>query len=284
MHPILRVLTDPVRFRRAILNRRPAAAFVDRLEYDALPRPHYAYGVFQAAAEARTLGLSAISAIEFGVAGAAGLLVLEDLATQVERETGVTVQVFGFDTGSGMPPPKDHRDMPYVWAAGQFSPHDDFRKRLTRSTFVAGDVADTVPTFVQTFNPAPIGFVSLDLDYYSSTASALGLFDADPRYLLPRVFCYLDDIVGDDHELHSEFAGELLAVHEFNESHAMRKIAPIYGLRHKRKIPAQWNDQIFVAHLFDHPLYNVYTNPRWPRPKVAGLTTAPTPPSPSPAR
>jgi hypothetical protein len=43
----------------------------------------------------------------------------------------------------------------------------------------------------------PIGFIAFDLDYYSSTMSALKVLDAEYKYLLPRVACYFDDIVGD---------------------------------------------------------------------------------------
>ena len=261
------IATDPAQRKRYFLKRSASATFPERLAYDALPRPNYAYGVYRAALEAKALEIPAISAIEFGVAGAAGLFDLERIAGEVERETGVAVQVYGFDTAAGMPPPVDYRDMGYVWATGQFAPHEDFRPRLKKAKFVIGDVAETVPRFCGEFNPAPIGFVAFDLDYYSSTVHALELFEADSSKLLPRVICYMDDIVGDDHELHSAFTGELLAIEEFNAAHAMRKVAPINLLRHKRKIPSVWNDQMFVAHIFDHPLYNQYTNPRWPKPK-----------------
>jgi hypothetical protein len=89
------------------------------------------------------------------------------------------------------------------------------------------------------------------------------MFDGPTTGFLPRVFCYVDDCIGDDHELHCEFAGELLAIREYNDAHPRRKIAKIHGLRHKRKIPQAWNDMMFAAHLFDHPQYNTYTNPRW---------------------
>lgn len=259
--------SNPRQWHRYWLKRSAAAPLSRRLAYDAIRRPHYAYGVYRSALDAKALGLPAISAIEFGVAGAAGLFDLEYVATEVERETGIRVEVFGFDTAAGMPPPVDHRDMPNVWATGQFAPHEDFRPRLTKAKFVIGDVSKTVPGFCAQFKPAPVGFVAFDLDYYSSTVQALRLFDAPAEFLLPRVICYMDDIIGDDHELHCEFVGELLAVKEFNDSHPMRKVAPIYGFRNKRLIPAVWNDQMFVAHMFDHPKYNDYTNPRWPKPK-----------------
>jgi hypothetical protein len=49
------------------------------------PRPQYAYGVFHAADLAKRLGVSAISVIEFGVAGGLGLLALENIAASISQ-------------------------------------------------------------------------------------------------------------------------------------------------------------------------------------------------------
>jgi hypothetical protein len=85
------------------------------------------------------------------------------------------------------------------------------------------------------------------------------LFAGDHVYFLPRVFCYLDDTVGDDDQVvHSEYVGELAAVREFNEASGAMKISPINGLRHKRVVAAPWNDSIYVLHRFDHPEYGTY--------------------------
>ena len=124
---------------------------------------------------------------------------------------------------------------------------------------VLGDIRATVPDFLEAHNPAPIGFVSIDVDFYSSTAAALRLFDGDHRHFLPRVFCYLDDTVGDeDQVVHNDYVGELAAIREFNEANNAMKLSPINGLRHKRRVPAPWNDVIYVLHRFDHPHYGTY--------------------------
>lgn len=68
-----------------------------------------------------------------------------------------------------------------------------------------GNVSDTVKTFVEEFDPAPIGFIAFDLDYYSSTKAALQLLEQPHERFLPRVFCYFNDIVGPPFELHCEF-------------------------------------------------------------------------------
>jgi hypothetical protein len=52
--------------------------------------------------------------------------------------------------------------------------------------------------------------------------------------------------------------GELAAIREFNEAVETAKLAPINGLRHKRVVPAPWNDNIYALHRFDHPDYGVY--------------------------
>lgn len=261
---------DPDVFMQTLLKRSQRASFVRKLDFDAFKKPYYAYGVYHAALQAKALGIPAISAIEFGVFRGKGLVQLEAIADAVAAETGVGIRVFGFGMAVGMPKPHDERDLPYVWTTGLFRmPVKQIRQQLRHAELVLGDVANTVPTFIETHRPPPVGFISIDVDYYSSTVSVLKLFDAAPSHLLPRVFCYLDDCIGGDHELHSRFAGELLAVDEFNAAHPRRKIAPIFGLRHKRRIPAPWNDVMCVLHNFDHPLYGVYMNPKWQDPAAA---------------
>lgn len=280
------ILSSPAHTERAILKRTPSAPFLHKLAFDVHPRPHYAYGLYFAAMEAKALGLDRISAIEFGVAGGAGLKEMENYALEIQPLTGVSIQLYGFDTLTGMPPPTDHRDMPYVWASGLFRPTPKIIESFVKTpTMVIGDVRDTAPRFFVEHNPPPLGFVAFDLDYHSSTVAALKLFEGPESAILPRVFCYFDDIIGDDHELHSEFTGEMLAIKEFNDAHPSRKVAPIHGLRHKRAIPAWWNDVMFVMHAFDHSRYNTYTNPRWKQPaaknKPAPAAHAPAAPAAS---
>ena len=141
---------------------------------------------------------------------------------------------------------------------------DALRARLTTARLVLGDVRQTIPEFVAAGDFAPIGMISFDLDYYSSTAHAFALLDVSPELRLPRVLCYFDDVIGDDWEMHSPYVGELAAIEEYNAGHETSKIAPINGLAHKRKIPAAWNDQIFVSHDFAHPLYDKHIHPsKW---------------------
>ena len=237
--------------------------FEQQVHNDMFPRPHFAYGTYFAALQAKALGHDAISVYEFGVGWGFGLLELEKTASLVQKETGIRVDVFGFDTGSGMPQPIDYRDLPHVWKPGFF--HLDvaaLESKLHSAKLVIGNVKDTVPEFLSTTKPAPIGFVSIDVDYYSSTLDVLKLFDSSEKHLLPRIYCYFDDIVGDDWEVHCEFIGELLAIKEFNDAHPMRKIAKINCFRAKKQHWAPWNEQMYVLHTFDHPDYCRYINPK----------------------
>lgn len=257
---VIRLLLQPGRLVLATLRRLPVGSHALRGALDLYPRPHYAYGVQQAAVLASRLRIPRISVIEFGVAGGAGLAEMDRMARLASADTGVAIDVYGFDTGKGLPKPTDHRDLPYTWREGDFvMDQEALRIRLPQAKLVLGDIEETVPGFLEAYDPAPIGFVSIDVDYYSSTAAALRLFDGDHGHFLPRVFCYLDDIVGDqDQVVHNDYVGELAAVRELNETNDAIKLSPINGLRHKRAVPAPWNDLIYVLHWFDHPDYGTY--------------------------
>ena len=267
---ILDWLVEPHRLLHAAI--RPDAPFLRRLTWDAHPYPQYAYGLYMAAREAQRLGVPAIAAIEFGVAGGNGLLALERHARDIEQLSGVKIAVYGLDAGDGLPPAATNRDLPYVWRHGQFKmDRDALRARLERAELLLGDVADTVGELTERVADTPVGFVSFDLDYYTSTVDALRLFDAPDASLLPRVFCFFDDFIGGDDELHSHFAGELLAIDEFNAAHEQRKLGAIWGLRYKRRIKAHWNESTYVLHCFEHPLYSRYIGrEEWELPLSSG--------------
>lgn len=225
--------------------------------------PQYAYGLLQAGFLSQRLGVGRFSALELGVAGGNGLVELDRLARAMGQTYGFDVEVTGFDLGTGMPGPLDYRDNPYIWQPGFYTMDESLlRSRLTMAQLTLGDIAQTGRSFMAS-KPPPIGFISFDLDYYSSTAAAAGaLLEADLERYLPRVLCYFDDTVGPHEELHCEFTGEMLAIREFNERHSDRKIARINGLGRKlADIADWWVDGIYVLHLFSHPQYNTYIYP-----------------------
>ena len=223
------------------------------LSRDSSTYPHYLWGTMCAAFLASELGLKRISVIEFGVAGGNGLCELERVAEWVEGRSGVKIDVFGFDTGTGLPQPQDYRDLPNLWSEGHFPMDPEkLRARLHKATLILGEVSETVPAFIER-RPAPIGFVSFDLDLYSSTRDAFGILSAAQDLLLPRVVCYFDDIIGFSH---GDFNGERLAIAEFNEQHQLRKISKLYGLRYFTVQEKWWTEMMYMFHLFDHPSYN----------------------------
>jgi len=218
-------------------------------------RPQYLWGALQGINLAKALGHKRVSFLEFGVAGGNGLVALENVANVLEPIFGVEIETHGFDMGTGLPKPVDYRDLPNLWREGFYvMDTEKLASRLKRSKLHLGPVNETVVQFMKS-GSAPVAFISFDLDYYSSTAQAFKLFEADEGVLLPRIHCYFDDIMG---KTFSDFTGERLAIHEFNEASFTRKISPIHGLRFFLPTPARhsiWPDMMFIAHMFDHSLY-----------------------------
>jgi hypothetical protein len=214
-------------------------------------RRAYAWGVVQAAALGKVLGFERISVVELGVGGGAGLISLERIAERAAALSGIAVDVYGFDTGVGLPKPVDYRDAPNMWFEGQCPmDREHVARQLRTASLRLGHVRDTIPQFLAE-SIGPVGFISFDLDLYSSTVDAMALLRADDRALLPRVACYFDNILGHSY---SDFTGERLAIAEFN-AQPMRKISLIHGLRHF--VPKAYRDDrcwecMFFAHIFEH--------------------------------
>ena len=82
---------------------------------------------------------------------------------------------------------------------------------------------NTTKEFFTKMNPAPIAFIANDLDLYSSTINSFNIFNADDKFYLPRIFCYFDDILGDEISMYNDYSGELLAIKEFNDSNKNKK-------------------------------------------------------------
>lgn len=219
-------------------------------------RPHYTWGAIHGIHLAKAIGIDHVSLIEFGVAGGNGLIALEKVAEMVEREFEVGVDVYGFDSGQGLPKPTDYRDLPNIFLEGGY-PIDEnkLRASLKRANLILGLVRETLPAFIAS-KPAPVAFISFDLDLYSSTMDAFQLLKVAPNLLMPRIHCHFDDILGFTFADHN---GERLAISEFNVSNRLRKISPIYGLKYcvpRSYFNASWVEQAYMVHILDHPLYN----------------------------
>jgi hypothetical protein len=261
-HSVKHLLFSPLPFRVQLavylLGKYKLGKFRLRLSLDAVPYPHYAYGMLNAAIQAKALGLDAISALEFGVAGGNGVLAMQDLAEEIQKETGVKFKIYGFDSGSGLPTPSDFRDQEYFWPKGSF-PMDvaALRKRLNQSELVLGDVRETVTTFFDAFAPPPIGFVAFDLDYYSSTKPAFNIFKNRQENYLPRVECYMDDVGSFEVLSASQGTGVLKAIADFN-SESETKIYKKEQVSRFRHFKMGWNDCMYVHHNFNHSQYNTF--------------------------
>lgn len=234
-----------------------------KIACDLILRHQHAYALLAAADEAKRLGFERTTIIEFGVAAGAGLMNLQQIANRIEKATGIGFDIYGFDSGTGMPPPESFKDHPDLYQAGDF-PMDQtaLKARLqTNTRLVIGDVSDTVSQIIKEgFEKRPIGFVSIDVDYYRSTVDSLRILESDAKNYLPKVIVYLDDL---EDMAHNSRCGELAAVYEFNEAHPMRFIERHAFLRGYRLFKnARWIDHIFQCHVLDHETRNVLVQDR----------------------
>ena len=117
---IIKILKSSRKLKRIIRKFR-IGSFSFRMEINALERMPYAYICFNAAKLAKKLGYDRISVIEYGVGEGAGLLSLEEYTVEIKKIFGVQIDIYGFDTGQGLPKPTDYRDLPYHWKEGFFS-------------------------------------------------------------------------------------------------------------------------------------------------------------------
>jgi hypothetical protein len=132
---------------------------------------------------------------------------------------------------------------------------------------VLGAVVDTLPEVIDALGDRPVGFISFDLDLYSSTTDALQLFSSKPDLFLPVVVSYFDDVTGGPGRIGSLFrtagAGQLLAIDEFNQQQALRRIDPLRILRYRRPLDREpWLERMYALHVLDHPLRNPIDNRR----------------------
>jgi hypothetical protein len=259
---LLRVLVYPNSLR-AVLFRRlirlcSLFSYRDRLFANLVERPYYGHCIYEAAQLASRLNYPRMSVIEFGCGGGNGLLNAEMHIAEVAKIFPVEIELYGFDTGAGLPEGKDYRDLLHYFKPAQFKMDaTKLKERLKIGRLVLGEVGETCKTFFSDYDAAPVGCIFHDLDFYSSTRNALTLFDRDAVHFLPRVFMYFDDIIGNNTWLANEFVGEELAINEFNKQHSSKKI--VANRYMPQRYPGQgWVHQIYNYHDFEHPDYNVF--------------------------
>jgi hypothetical protein len=219
-------------------------------------KPTYALPLLHGVLQAILSEYSRMSAIEFGVAEGSGLLDLCKAADYLSDISGVEIAVFGLDSFSGLPKPTGQEDHPELWHQGQFkvSNIDLLETKLPRfARLVKGEVENTTTKLRSLCFGYPIGFVSIDLDYYSSTRHALNVFTFDENYYIPAVPTYLDDVY--NVLTYNPYSGEEKAVIEFNENQNFRKIVnkPNFAI-----------PNFHVCHVLDHPIRTGQIRPKFP--------------------
>jgi hypothetical protein len=221
--------------------------------YGTYRRVQYMYSIYEAAKRAKSIGLAGITIIEFGVASGRGIIAMIKYAEKVSKALNIEINIMGFDSGEGMPVLVDYRDHPEYYTHGDFPMFN--RNRLIdmlpeNAQIVFLDLIKD--SWAKTNFKYPIGFIAVDVDYYSSTQSILKhLLEIDKEMLLPNILMYFDDVVLDNHNI---YQGELLAIHEFNEIESLRKIESHSKiLRHKRMFKNEtWIDNMYQLHVMDH--------------------------------
>lgn len=247
-------LTEPIHLNAISVVVALLGSFRLKVAFDLVLRAHTAYSMLKSAELAKSLGIRRVSVIEFGVAMGAGLLNMCAIGKRVTDATGVAFDIYGFDTGMGMPPPRSYKDHPELYQAGDFPMDvDALQRRLPdNARLIIGPINETVPSFLVSLDAgSPLGFVVIDVDYYYSTKDALQVLGGPATSYLPRVLIYVDDV---EDESHNRFCGELAAVHEFNDENETRKMDRNEFLRGYRVFRnARWIDHMFTLHVFDHP-------------------------------
>jgi hypothetical protein len=238
---------------RSLWNRFPVGSVPLRVDYGIWRRPHYAYGIYRAAALAAQYDSPGVSVIEFGVAGGNGLLTMAEHAAEISAHLHIKIDVVGFDSGSGMPNTTDPRDLPYAWQPGSLTMDEQaLRAALGPARLELGPVEQTVLNAKFKY---PVGFIAFDLDYYSSTMGAFAIFSRSTDTRLPRVFCYFDDIIHPVGAMLTEHVGELAAIATFNASNPSQKIGKLSNLNWTRPFSSAWHEQMYALHDFAHPFY-----------------------------
>jgi hypothetical protein len=247
-------LTEPFHLNLIALFVFVFGSFRKKVAYDLVIRPQHAFGLLNAADQAKLRGFSEVTVVEFGVSFVVFLFIFIVFQKKIKNTTGVTIHIYGFDTGEGMPEPIDYRDHPEYYNTGDFPMNKALleEKIKGKATIIYGPIKEKIAEFISTISEkAPIGFIAIDVDYYSSTKDVLELFKAKARSFLPLTYVYMDDIFMPHH---NEKCGELLAVSEFNADQSLRQLSYHRFFENQRIFKnANWVKQLYYFHVLDHP-------------------------------
>ena len=217
-------------------------------------RPQYETILFESCIEAKKLGYEEITVLELGVAGGNGIVSLEKYKKKIQKNLNIKINIYGFDTGEGMPESNLKEDLPFIWKAGQFKIDKEKLEKRVNSKIYYGDIKNTIEEFCK-LNPKNISVIFFDLDLYSSTASFLKKINIWSKFISPRVYCYFDDLF--NYNYISDFNGELLAIKEFNEENQDYKIGTNIDHVSDFKFPLA-KGLLYTLHNFKHKDYLKY--------------------------
>lgn len=219
-------------------------------------RHHYALPLLHGVLQAIHCDYDKLVAVELGVAWGNGLFDLCKSAEFFRKQFEIDIQVYGFDNATGLPPITDYRDHPELWYPGDYKMPDAaeiISKLPDFAHLIIGDVQETIPELEESMYGYRLGFVAVDVDYYSSTLAAFKMLEFSPHYYVPAVPMYFDDIEGAI--TYNPWSGEEGAANDFNKTHELRKIQrrTNYPIHH-----------FHVCHILDHPIRTGKLRPRFP--------------------
>jgi len=256
-------LTEPLHLNAFSLFAAIFGSYRMKIALDLVVRQHNAYCILKSADQARQLGIRSVTLIEFGVATGAGLFNMAQIAKRISSSTGIEFRIYGFDSGKGMPQAIGYQDHPEYYKQGDY-PMDYGRLKSilpANTKLIIGDInQQSIQKFIteNVSREAPIGYVNIDVDYYSSARESLKIFLEPAEKYLPVTYVYFDDI---EFEGHNSRCGELLAVEEFNRDNPLRFIERHSFLENQRIFKkANWIKHIFALQVLDHPVRNDLTS------------------------
>ena len=222
-------------------------------------RPHYETLMYESAKSAIKLGYNKIDVIELGVAGGNGIKSLLKYKKKIENIIDIKINIVGFDSGSGLPFIDNKKDLPFFWKQGDYTNKslDKIKKEGNSLSIFEGNIENTLDKYILK-NENKIGLILFDLDLYSSTKIFLDKIKklSEKNLLLPRVFCYFDDLFIADYHL-DDTNGEPLAIKEFNDQYKDLKLGKTFDHINDFKFPLA-KGQVYTLHDLNNPDYNKY--------------------------
>ena len=223
-------------------------------------RPHYETLMYESAKNAIKLGYNKIDVIELGVAGGNGIKSLLNYKKKIEKVLDIKINIIGFDSGSGLPIVNNKKDLPFFWKEGDYKNRNlDKLKKIDDSlTIYEGNIANTINDYISHNNKNKIALILFDLDLYTSTKIFLDnvIRLSENNFLLPRVFCYFDDLFIADYHL-DDTNGEPLAIKEFNDHYENLKLGKTFDHINDFKFPLA-KGQVYTLHDINNSDYNKY--------------------------